>query len=390
MKTLIGSLLDKLDILIPADLTVILTSMLYFSVHPGPSAMNRICARIESSLINFSSLDLAGCYWALGLLDETARPVFVAIALKLGEKYEAGLLEDSAAKLAAPPPDDVDEDMDEASTSEEVKPLSHKQRVIKAAEEERDAALRAAAKPDVSPRLIDAMRRAWVTSTHTGKRNGKDLNTVLRTLKMLNVPHEGERQPTKDGLFSVDIVLRPKPGKLVALQVVLEHEHTRNTGQFLGTVRLERLVLERNGYEVKYMRSVDLKKAAGAQWPLLVADTIRSVGCHVSPAAVHTATALYSARAGAQGGGGRAGGGGFGGAEERSSEGRQGGAPRRGGAAKARESKEPRGPLFKGGWGRHDGEDSAGGFSPDELSKLVSGTRTEHGGRAPRQGRRGA
>jgi hypothetical protein len=64
----------------------------------------------------------------------------------------------------------------------------------------------------------------------------------------------------------------------------MEHEHTCNTGQFLGPLQFQTQVLEMNGWEVRHVRAKDLKALNPASKPLFIADLVASMGVRVSAA----------------------------------------------------------------------------------------------------------
>lgn len=68
------------------------------------------------------------------------------------------------------------------------------------------------------------------------------------------------------------------------LQVVMEHEHTCNTGQFLGSLQFQTQVMEMNGWEVRHVRAKDLKQLDRASKPLFLADLLRGMGVRVARA----------------------------------------------------------------------------------------------------------
>mmetsp|Transcript_21582 Transcript_21582/g.56291 ORF Transcript_21582/g.56291 Transcript_21582/m.56291 type:complete len:291 (-) Transcript_21582:395-1267(-) len=111
-----------------------------------------------------------------------------------------------------------------------------------------------------------------------------------RIMQALGIRH-GIGRPTTDGLVSVDIALRPGPDRFLALQVVEEHEHTANTGQFLGPQRFQSSVLEANGWEVKHVMAKDLRMLDEAAWPAFIAELLRNMGVRVSPDALAAAQA---------------------------------------------------------------------------------------------------
>jgi hypothetical protein len=103
---------------------------------------------------------------------------------------------------------------------------------------------------------------------------------VAAILKGLRVQHELGRR-TRDGLVTIDVALQAPGERYIALQVVMEHEHTCNTGQFLGPLQFQTQVLEMNGWEVRHVRAKDLKALKPASKPLFMADLVRSMGVRV-------------------------------------------------------------------------------------------------------------
>ena len=65
-------------------------------------------------------------------------------------------------------------------------------------------------------------------------------------------------------------------------QVVMEHEHTSNTGQALGPLQFQNRVLEMNGWEVRTVRAADVRALPPKSRPLFIADLLRAVGCRVA------------------------------------------------------------------------------------------------------------
>ncbi len=106
----------------------------------------------------------------------------------------------------------------------------------------------------------------------------EEIATIVRSLR---VQHELAR-PTKDGIALIDVAIRAQEDRFIALQIVMEHEHTCNTGQFLGPLQFQTRVLEMNGWEVRHVRAQDFKQLDHTSKPLFMSDLLRGMGVRVA------------------------------------------------------------------------------------------------------------
>lgn len=123
------------------------------------------------------------------------------------------------------------------------------------------------------PLLMDAMKRSWVavmqqqaasrSSPSASGKGSSDLVSDLAT--QLRVRHD-IKKTTKDQLAIVDVALRPTEERFVALQVLRQHDLAINTRQMLGSTLFQRRILERNGWEVKYLFLSDLTSLEVRKW----------------------------------------------------------------------------------------------------------------------------
>ena len=180
------------------------------------------------------------------MLGETSRPVFARLAGLLpalfeeGELTNEGLLRQAFQAYLCSKLDDADEQSSPSpSSSSSSSSLSF------------------------PPLLVDSMKRSWVSSMQqSASRSSSPFNKgpndlVSDLVTKLRVKHD-VRRVTRDQLALVDIALRPSEDRFVALQILKEHDVARNTNQMMGSTIFQRRILERNGWEVKYLFLKDL------------------------------------------------------------------------------------------------------------------------------------
>jgi hypothetical protein len=139
---------------------------------------------------------------------------------------------------------------------------------------------------------------------------------VHALLSDLGVRHDVD-VTTRDGLSVVDVQLQASGGRWVALQVAGEHEFASNGGQRLGPAALQQALLEKAGYEVRWLGVHDLADKPPHKRPLYMVELLRALGVGVPRAAERAAEERAEAGPGApapargrRGRGGRGGGGG--------------------------------------------------------------------------------
>ncbi|GFR51966.1 hypothetical protein Agub_g14489 [Astrephomene gubernaculifera] len=137
--------------------------------------------------------------------------------------------------------------------------------------------------PAFPPAALEALKGSWtdtVTKLAAGRGGRVCLEEVADILDQLQVVYD-KRRPTGDGLALIDIALKAGPEKFVALQVIDETFHCANGSQLLGQVVMQRQLLEKNGWEVRFLLGRDLARLAPDMRPLFVADLLRSMGVRV-------------------------------------------------------------------------------------------------------------
>jgi len=302
LTTLVRALTERAARLRPADFAALFHALGTFAVHPGRDMLGKLLRAMEPQLPAFNARELCQCYWGLGLIGEARQPTMAQIGRLLPDKYESNEMDESLLRQAFQGL--LCTKLAEAEATEAA--AARGEKAVEAA-----AAVTAASKVKFPPLMLDAMKRAWVASSqhnsidpnavaapvpepsaqaassssgkqHRGKgqHSRKFKAEIAAMVKQLGVRHQLAR-PTKDGLVSVDIALNPNKDRYVALQIVSEHEHTANTGQFLGPTQFQAQLLEVNGWEVAYIRAKDLKAVAADARAAYVADKLRGIGCRV-------------------------------------------------------------------------------------------------------------
>lgn len=238
------------DRLAPADVASLFYALGVFSHQPGDALMAALTPRVEALLPQMSPAELCNVYWGLALAEQTAQPLFGHVHALLPDLYETNSLTDSLLRQAF-------------------------QGWLAARLAGSSSSL-----PPLPPLLVDGMKRAWMTSVHGAETNAI-AEEIVGVLKSLKIQHDA-RRPTKDGLVSIDVALRPGPNRFVALQIVREHDHTCNTGQSLGPLLLRGQILERNGWEVRSLRVKDYLAVDPIMRPLYVAEVVKGLGIRVT------------------------------------------------------------------------------------------------------------
>lgn len=77
-----------------------------------------------------------------------------------------------------------------------------------------------------------------------------------------------------------------------------EYDQARNTGQLLGPLAFKRKLLERSGWEVKYLLIKDLEATPKEMVPLLLMDLMTLLGQKALPRAKAAATAAVNGKRG--------------------------------------------------------------------------------------------
>ncbi|KAG2490019.1 hypothetical protein HYH03_011484 [Edaphochlamys debaryana] len=102
----------------------------------------------------------------------------------------------------------------------------------------------------------------------------------LQELLYSQVAHE-VRRPTGDKLAVIDIAVKGGADQWVALMLVHEEMQCSNSKQLWGSVHVQRQVLEKNGWDVRYLYVRDLERLERSVRPLFIADLLRSVGVRI-------------------------------------------------------------------------------------------------------------
>ncbi|KAG2449241.1 hypothetical protein HYH02_005987 [Chlamydomonas schloesseri] len=182
-----------------------------------------------------------------------------------------------------------------------------------------------------SPLALDAFKRSWMANMTeqatraTGGRGHKTpVKHVADLIHKLKISYDTLR-PTRDGLAVIDVALKAGPERYVALEVVAEADTAANSRQMLGPNAVKRQLLEKNGWEVRYLNAGDLLRMDADTQLLFVADLLKGLGLKprgpeltaalaamqgaAAPAAGGAAAAARAARGEAAGGAGEAEGG---------------------------------------------------------------------------------
>jgi len=336
LAIMVRSLAENAQQLRGADFASIFLALGTFDVHPGAKMLGQLLGAADSRLTSMQPVELCNIYWGLGLMGEGLHPTAVHIASLLPDHYEAnrlnpGLLRQvftaylggkltlantgdgadpklaaAAASISFPTP--MMDAMKRAWVAN-IMSSSMGTAAVEAAASGGSAADSSTGDSQPSQRIESGIRASTSgssssnsssSSSSTGRvvrkptmAAGASTTTkraLPRIMQALGIRH-GIGRPTTDGLVSVDIALRPGPDRFLALQVVEEHEHTANTGQFLGPQRFQSSVLEANGWEVKHVMAKDLRMLDEAAWPAFIAELLRNMGVRVSPDALAAAQA---------------------------------------------------------------------------------------------------
>ncbi|PNW87100.1 hypothetical protein CHLRE_02g109050v5 [Chlamydomonas reinhardtii] len=163
-----------------------------------------------------------------------------------------------------------------------------------------------------SPLALDAFKRSWMASmTDTaargtgGRSNKTPVKHVADIIHKLKVSYDTLR-PTRDGLAVIDVALKAGPERYVALEVVAEADTAANSRQMLGPNAVKRQLLEKNGWEVRYLNAGDLLRLDADTQLLFVAELLKGLGLKPRGAELTAALAAVQGAAAAPGAGARA------------------------------------------------------------------------------------
>ncbi|GAX78938.1 hypothetical protein CEUSTIGMA_g6378.t1 [Chlamydomonas eustigma] len=257
-----------------ADVVSCLTMLATFGIYPGKLIAGRLTAWLEAiSPEGCSTAELSSTMWALALLGETRRPAFLTVANSLPARFEKGEMDEGLLRQSF-----------QAVLCAKLADLARREEAALAPSTSKAAAAAAqySAVPTFPAPMLEAMKQSWVSSMKQGAvqavKEGSPTRVVSELASTVRVQHDAAR-PTKDGLALIDIAIRPNEERYVALQVLREYDCTRNTGQMLGSLQFERQILEKNGWEVKYLKYTDLLLVGDKERPFFMAEFLRSLGC---------------------------------------------------------------------------------------------------------------
>ena len=311
--------------LAPADIAALFHALGAFAHSPPPAALAPLLARAEELLPRMTALEACSLYRGLGLCGATDSGAWRALtADAVPAAWRRGELDAAAKRMAfqgflagrlagaegATLPADALADLKAAW----------------------DAGLAARPRVGGGAGANGRQRRrrgGYGAAAHAdaAASSGPPAAEAAALLDQLGVRHDAD-VPTRDGLSVVDIQLQAGGGRWVALQVAGDHEFAANGGQKLGAAALQQALLEKAGYEVRWLAARDLAGKPPARRALYMVELLRSLGVGVSK----TAARLAEERA--EGGGGEAGGGG--GGASASSGSSSGGASSRGSGGRGR------------------------------------------------------
>ncbi|GBF96870.1 hypothetical protein Rsub_09875 [Raphidocelis subcapitata] len=302
--------------LTPADVASLFHALGTFGRTPEPGAAPALLARARELLPRMAPLEAASLYRGLGLAglaDSDAWRDLTGDALPAA--WAAGQLSDSTKRMAF-------QGFLAGRLSGAAEALPADMLLdLKAAWDQGLAARPRAAPPA-------AARRGGGAGGAAAARRAAPGCEVHSLLEGLGVRHDVD-VATRDGLSVVDVQLRAGGGRWVALQVAGEHEFASNSGQKLGPAALQQSLLEKAGYEVRWLSARDVAGKPPHRRALYVAELLRALGVGVPDGALRAAEqqAEGGAAAAAPGGGarrrggrGQAAGGGGGGAVVSSGE----------------------------------------------------------------------
>ncbi|KAG2436290.1 hypothetical protein HXX76_006601 [Chlamydomonas incerta] len=135
-----------------------------------------------------------------------------------------------------------------------------------------------------SPLALDAFKRSWMSNMTdmaargTGSRGNKTpVKHVADLVHKLKISYDTLR-PTRDGLAVIDVALKAGPERYVALEVVADADTAANSRQMLGPNAVKRQLLEKNGWEVRYLNAGDLLRLDADTQLLFVAELLKGLG----------------------------------------------------------------------------------------------------------------
>ncbi|KXZ44211.1 hypothetical protein GPECTOR_71g572 [Gonium pectorale] len=266
------SLLNSEDRLRAADLATLFYALATFNALPSASVLDRLCAAAAGLVAAgaANTVELVNMYWGLALLGEggggepsdgadkggsEGRPLFRQLELALVAHVESG----------GDFPVSMQRMVFQGFLASR---LSHSRR----------------APPPFSALTWDSLKRAWINNVteQAAKRSGRKLHSAARLevskiLKQLRIRHDAQRL-TGDNLAVIDFALKSGTDTFIALQLLEAEERCANSKQLLGNVVLQRQLLEKNGWEVRFLPAEDLFAVPEELRPNFVAELLRRSG----------------------------------------------------------------------------------------------------------------
>ncbi len=273
--------------LAPADVASLFHALGAFGHAPPAAALAALLPRAAEVLPRMAPLEAASLYRGLGLSGQVHNAVWEELTLRgLPDAWRAGRLGPETKRMAfqgflagklegaeAAPPGEVLVD------------------------------LKAAWDDGLAQRPRCGFARNGGGGGDGGRRSalGAEVHSLL---DQLGVKHDVD-VPTRDGLSVVDVQLRASGGRWVALQITGEHEFASNSGQKLGPAALQQALLEKAGYEVRWLSVRDIADKPPHRRAFYLAELLRSLGVGLGKTASRLAEEQAEAGAAAAAAGGR-------------------------------------------------------------------------------------
>ncbi|KAK9815911.1 hypothetical protein WJX72_011808 [[Myrmecia] bisecta] len=199
---------------------------------PQPALIERLCEMAAGQMAFMKQQETCNMLWGLAVLGACEVPIFQMLAQSIIRAYS---------------------------------PRRPDARVLRQLFQARMLAECSGVSLDLPEDMRQSAATYWMQSVLANPMSTSHRN-VAQFMKRIRLAHVS-KQPTKDGLLSIDLALQQTSDKPIAIQVTGPHETAVNTGEPLGQARSEKRLLEARGWTVVYLPT--------SRWPPKGSGTVK-------------------------------------------------------------------------------------------------------------------